>query len=65
MIGLLIQIIVLCIVGGLIYWLVQMLPVPEPFGMILRVCVILICILVVLSLFFGGGDYLPALHLRR
>jgi hypothetical protein len=33
--------------------------------MILRVCVILICILVVLSLFFGGGDLLPALHLRR
>ena len=65
MISMLVTVIVLCIVFGLLYYLVNLLPLPDPFGMILRVCVILICILVVLSLFFGGGDYLPALHLRR
>ena len=65
MIGLLFQVIVLCIVGGLVYWLVQMLPIPEPFGTILRVCVILICILVVLSIAFGGGSLIPTFSLRR
>ena len=65
MIDILITIIILCIVFGLLYYLVQMLPLPDPFAMILRVCVILICILVVLSLAFGGGSYLPVLHLRR
>ena len=65
MISMLVTVIVLCIVFGLLYYLVNLLPLPDPFGTILRVCVILICILVVLSIFFGGGDYLPALHLRR
>lgn len=53
MIELLIQIVVLCVVMGLIYWLVGMLPLPEPFAKIASVAVILITILLLLSLFFG------------
>ena len=65
MIDILITIIILCLVFGLLFYLVQMLPIPAPFDTILRVCVILICILVIVGLFFGGGEYLPSLHLRR
>ena len=65
MIALLVQIIIVCVVLGLLFYLVGMLPMPEPWPTIIRVCVILICILVLLSIAFGGGGYLPALNFRR
>ena len=64
MIELLITLIVFCIVAGLLYWLVSMLPLPEPFPMIIRVCVILIFVLLLLGVVFGGIN-LPSLNLRR
>lgn len=54
MINLLISIIVFCIVGGLLYYLVSLLPLPEPFPNIIRICVVLIAILLLLGLIFGG-----------
>jgi hypothetical protein len=54
MINLLITIIIFAIVAGLLYWLVGMLPLPEPFRTIIKVCAVLICILLVLGMFFGG-----------
>jgi len=53
MISLLITIIIFAIVAGLLYWLVGMLPIPEPFRTIIKVCAILICILIVLGVAFG------------
>lgn len=64
MIDLLITVIVFCIVGGLLWWLVTMLPLPEPFPTVIRVCVVLILILILLGVLFGGVS-LPALHLRH
>jgi len=63
MINLLITIIILAIVAGLLYWLVGMLPLPEPFAQIVKVAVILICILVILGVVFGGIN-IPVLNLR-
>lgn len=63
MISLLITIIVFLIVGGLLYWLVTLLPLPEPFKTIISVCCILICILLVLGIFFGGID-VPAFRVH-
>ena len=54
MISILISLAVFCIVAGLIYWLVMQLPIPEPFAMIVKVCAIVICILLVLGVLFGG-----------
>jgi len=56
MINLLISIVILCVVGGLLYWLVSLLPLPEPFPAIIRVCVVLIMILLLLGVVFGGVD---------
>lgn len=61
MISLLITLIIFCIVAGLIYWLLTMLPLPDPFKTIIMVAFILILILVLLGYFFGGLD----LPLRR
>lgn len=61
MISLLVTLIVFCIVAGLVYWLLTMLPLPDPFKTIIIVAFILILILVLLGMFFGGID-VP--HLR-
>lgn len=54
MIDLLFTVIIFAIVAGLIYWLVLQLPLPEPFATVVRIGVILICILVLLGVLFGG-----------
>lgn len=56
MIDLLITLIVFCIVGGLLYYLVTLLPLPAPFATIVQVAMILILILVLLNVtgFLGG-----------
>jgi ABC-type siderophore export system fused ATPase/permease subunit len=41
------------IVLGLIYWLVTMLPLPEPFKQIAIVIIVVICLLYLLSMLFG------------
>jgi L-asparagine transporter-like permease len=64
MIDLLFTVIVFCIVGGLLWWLVSMLPLPEPFPTFIKVCVVLILILVLLGVMFGGVS-LPVVNFRR
>lgn len=61
MISLLITLIVFCIVAGLVYYLLTLLPLPDPFKTIIICAFILILILVILGYFFGGID----LPLRR
>ena len=62
MVNLLITIIVFCIVAGLLWFLVTMLPLPEPFPTVIRVCVVLILIFMVLGVLFGGVS-VPHIHL--
>lgn len=59
MIDVLISLIIFCIIGGLLYYLVMLLPLPDPFKRIAQVGFILIAILVVLSYFTG---YIPMHH---
>ncbi len=48
LIELLVTILVLAIVAGLVWWVLSLLPLPEPWGQIVRVCFILIILLIVL-----------------
>lgn len=63
MINLLLSIIVLAIVFGLVWYVLTLLPLPHPFGQIVRVCVVLVFVLVLLGMAFGGLSF-PAMHLR-
>ena len=63
MIELLFTIIIFCIVAGLLWWLVTLLPLPEPFPTVIRVCVVVMLILILLSMLFGGVD-VPRLRIR-
>ena len=45
MIGLLVSLIVLCIVVAVVFWLLTMLPIPQPLLNIIKVCIVLIVLL--------------------
>lgn len=62
MINVLVELCILIIVGGLVYWLVEQIPLPDPFKTILRVVVIIILILLLLNTVLSG-PVLP--HLGR
>jgi hypothetical protein len=62
-IELMIYLIVLCIVFGLLYYVVTLLPLPEPFKTIAIVLVLIVFILVLLGVFFGGIN-LPRLQIK-
>ena len=55
--------IVYLIVLGLVYWLVSLLPLPEPFGMIIKVLFVILAIVAVLSAFGVLPGGLPRLRL--
>jgi len=57
----LIYLIILCIVFGLIYYIVTLLPLPEPFKKIAVIAVLLIFLLVILGALVG---YVPMPRLR-
>ena len=55
----LISILVFCIVAGLIWYLVGLLPLPAPFGEVVRVVLIIIAILWLIGTLTG---YAPSLY---
>jgi hypothetical protein len=61
MIDMLIWVLILCIVAGLIIWVVRQLPLPEPFGNIAVVVVCVIVLVMLLSVLLGG---LPGMRFR-
>ena len=59
-----ISLIIYLIVLGLIYWLVMKLPLPAPFGTIIRILFVLLAVLACLSLLgVVKGNYLPVIRL--
>lgn len=64
MIDVLIIIVVLAIIFGLIFWALGMVPLPAPFMNIAKVACVLIFVLLLLGMMFGGIG-VPALNLRR
>ena len=59
-----VSLIIYLIVLGLIYWLVMMLPIPAPFGLIIRILFVLLAVLAGLNLLgVVHGNYLPIIRL--
>jgi len=63
MIGFLIQLLIVVIVFGLIYWVIQQLPLGEPFGRIARVVVMVVGVLVIVIMLLGLIGYVPVARL--
>ncbi len=53
----LIDLLVMVIVMGLLYWLVTLLPIPQPFKNVAIVIIVVICIIWLLSFTSFGGNY--------
>jgi hypothetical protein len=54
MVGLLISLLILIIVFGLLYYIVTLLPLPQPFKNIAVILVLLIFVIILLSIALGG-----------
>jgi hypothetical protein len=68
MLGLLINIIVVCMVVGLLLWAIASLPfIPAPMAQILRVVIIVVACLWLIDVLFGafGGSHLGFGHFSR
>ncbi len=50
MIGLLVQILIICLIFGVVWWVISLLPLPAPFGQVAQVVVALIFLLILISL---------------
>jgi hypothetical protein len=59
------SLLVLVIVLGLVYWVVTMLPIPEPFRQIALVIIVVICLLYLLSMLFGMAGPFPVFQHYR
>jgi hypothetical protein len=53
------SVLVTVIVLGLVYWIVTLLPIPEPFKKVALVIFLVICLLYLLSLLFGMAPVYP------
>jgi len=53
-VGVLVSLLVLVIVVGLVFWLVNMLPLPAPWKSVVQVIMIIIVIIVLLQFFLGA-----------
>lgn len=53
------SLLVLIVILGLIYWVVSVLPIPEPFKQIALVIIVVICLLYLLSMLFGMAAPFP------
>jgi hypothetical protein len=56
------SLLVMVIVLGLIYWLITMLPLPPPFKNIALVIIVVICLIYLLGILFGGFAPFPVLR---
>lgn len=50
---LLLNLILFFVILGLLWWVISLLPMPEPFPMIIRVLFIIIAVLALLNVLFG------------
>lgn len=52
-IGILIDVLIICLIGGLVYWVVNFLAPPEPVKKIAVVIVVVVCVVALISLLAG------------
>jgi len=65
MIGTLIYLLIVCVIIGLIWWVVDYLPVPEPLNKLIKIVSVVIGVIVIILALMqiaGIGGGLPALR---
>jgi hypothetical protein len=54
MIDILVYLLILCLIFGVIYYVLQLLPLPPPFMLIVQVILALVMVLFLLDILLGG-----------
>jgi hypothetical protein len=54
-IGILVSLLILCVVVAVIFWLLTMLPIPQPLMNIIKVVIVLVCLIYLLGMLPGIG----------
>ena len=62
MINTLIYLLVVCIIIGVIWWVVDYMPVPQPLNKLIKVVSIVIGVIVIVYALLGLGGMAPALR---
>lgn len=65
MIGLLIDILIFCLIAGLIWYVITLIPLPPPFHVVARVVFAVICVLILIQLLLGVTGAGPGLYWGR
>jgi hypothetical protein len=65
MIGFLISLLVLVIIMGLVWWIIGMLPIPEPFKNVVVVIFAVICLIYLISMLAGYAAPFPMFRAYR
>jgi L-asparagine transporter-like permease len=63
MISLLFTLLIVGVVIGLVYWVVDFLPVPEPFNKIIKVVAVVVFVIVVIYILMGLIGHAPDIKL--
>jgi hypothetical protein len=64
MITFLITLLAVIVILGLIYWVSQQIPLPEPFARIVQVVIVVIGVLILVWMLLGLVGYAPPMALR-
>jgi hypothetical protein len=65
MIELLVSLLVFLLILGLVWYVIQMLPLPEPFGRIAQVVLVVVAIIFLIYFLMGALGSGPSFSLRR
>jgi len=61
MLGTLIYLLIVCVVIGLVWWVVDYLPVPEPLNKLIKIVSIVIGVVIIIYALLGLAGMAPAL----
>lgn len=62
--GFLISLLVMILILGLIYWIITLFPIPEPFKKIALAIVLVICLIWLIGMLVGTFPYFPVYQHR-
>jgi hypothetical protein len=57
MLSLLISLLILCLILGVVWWIISMIPVPPPMVWIVRVIFAILCLVALVSLLTGSWAF--------
>lgn len=64
MLGALITILVIAIVAGLIYWVLDAIPVPQPINRFAKIAVVVLAVIALVIVLMNAGGYDTGVRLR-